>query len=197
MPRSFVTLHPSGSGAVSRPRGSGRAGRPPPEYLERGGPASAVHRSGPGSPRPGWMRSGRCLAETAPPEACRGHYQRQPINRSMFNSSGMKSKVSHWFRGCAFSGSQSSLPRNRNPTRSRNRLRLRRRLRLGLRSRRPAVVTMFPKGSGPCVVHGEAAGPAALHPYTWSAAGLRRIFATLLPKESWAYAALDVDPCAA
>ena len=33
----------------------------------------AVHRSGPGSPRPGWMRTGRCPAETAPPEACRGH----------------------------------------------------------------------------------------------------------------------------
>ena len=40
----------------------------------------AVYRSGPGSPRPGWMRTGRCPAETAPPEACRGHSTR--ANRS-------------------------------------------------------------------------------------------------------------------
>ena len=95
---------PARSRAVSRYLGSGRADRPPARSpWKRGGPATAVHRSGPGSPRPGWMRTGRCPAETAPPEACRGHYERQPINRSMFNSSGMKSKVSHWFRGCAFS----------------------------------------------------------------------------------------------
>ena len=165
-----------GTRDVWRHPGSGRAGRPPARFpWKRGGPASAVHRSGPGSSRPGWMRTGRCPAETAPPEACRGHYSRQPINRSMFHRSSRRCEVPLRFRGCAFSGTGrlatcNSQISTRNARRRPPDLKVAG-FRLRVSSSPQSVVTMFSRDSGPYGVAWEVAGPAALHRFLMERGG--------------------------